>query len=658
MQVLSEPTTTSETLPASSPEPASVATQADSSVGKVDAGDAERREMRLGQQATKAAARLPSGRQLGTRLAIYFAVLIGTLLGAGYLALRHMEQMYASLQRAASSALVDVQLAQDGLQYSNENSRLTLEIFLVKNREASDALLARRAENSQQIALIIDALGPRCSSEAEKGLLNAVKESRNTYAASSQLALHLLRDKGKRDAAIEVMVEHTAPVLYQYHATWYEFLRYQLDEVRAATERERSQYAATHRTMLVIMALAGLLAGGIAFVGTHTVERAIALRTRMQNEVRMLNSQLEQKVAQRTRELTHTEDQLRTSLAELREHADRVETVNQFVESLQSCLTLDEAYQQTKQVMSRFFPSGTLLMLNPSRNLLDAAASWGTPSTKQGPFSPQSCWALRKGQSHVVRPGSFALLCGHTDISSTASQLCIPLVAQGDSLGVLSLVTPEGRHAEADALKDKKELAVSLTEQMSLAFANLMLRETLKYQSVRDPLTGLFNRRHMEEALERELLRATRTNKPVSVLMADIDHFKQFNDSFGHEAGNLLLRELGSLLSVQVRGGDIACRYGGEEFLLILADTGLQTARQRAEKLAEQVRSLHVRHHGETLRRVTLSIGVAEYPRHGANAALLVTAADEALYRAKAQGRDRVVLVGDRLPDPPAGAPA
>src|SRR5215469_1664102 len=117
MQVLSGPTTTSETLPASSSEPASVATQADSSVGKVDAVDAEGREMRSGQQATKVASRLPSGRQLGTRLAIYFAVLIGTLLGAGYLALRHMEQMYASLQRAASSALVDVQLAQDGLQY-------------------------------------------------------------------------------------------------------------------------------------------------------------------------------------------------------------------------------------------------------------------------------------------------------------------------------------------------------------------------------------------------------------------------------------------------------------------------------------------------------------------------------------------------------------
>jgi diguanylate cyclase (GGDEF)-like protein len=566
-----------------------------------------------------------------------------------------MEQMYAGLQRNVSDALVDMQFAQEGLQYSNENSRLTLEILVVRNKEVSDALLARHAENSLKIIEIIDSLRPRCDSKAEQHLLSAVKERRNTYVASYQLALHLLRDEGKRDAAVEVMVEQTTPALYKYHTAWQEFLDYQLDEVRAATEKARSQYAATHRAMLVIMALAGLLAALIAFVATHTVERAVALRTHMQNEVRMLNAQLEQKVAQRTRDLSRTEDQLRTSLTELREHTDRIETVNQFVELLQSCLTPEEAYQQTTRVMGSFFPGGTLLMLNPSRNLLDVAANWGAPSTRQGPFSPQSCWALRKGQIHVARPGNFALLCGHIDACSTASHICIPMVAQGDAMGVVSIVIPNLHEAGADddTLQSKQDLAVSLTEQISLAFANLMLRETLKYQSVRDPLTGLFNRRHMEEALERELLRSARTTKPVSVLMADIDHFKQFNDTFGHEAGNVLLRELGSLLSSQVRGGDIACRYGGEEFLLILAEVGLQAASERAAKLAEQVRLMHVRHHGETLRRVTLSIGVAEYPRHGTTAALLVNAVDEALYKAKAQGRDRIVTAGEESPTNP-----
>ena len=180
-----------------------------------------------------------------------------------------------------------------------------------------------------------------------------------------------------------------------------------------------------------------------------------------------------------------------------------------------------------------------------------------------------------------------------------------------------------------------QELANTLAEQISLAFANLMLRETLKYQSVRDPLTNLFNRRHMEEALQRELIRAERDGNRVAVLMADVDRFKQFNDAFGHEAGDLLLRDFGTLFAAEIRGGDIACRYGGEEFLLILADTDLQAACERAAKLQDQVRNLHVRYRGETLRRITLSIGVAGFPQHGRTASQIVTAADRALYQAR-----------------------
>ena len=232
------------------------------------------------------------------------------------------------------------------------------------------------------------------------------------------------------------------------------------------------------------------------------------------------------------------------------------------------------------------------------------------------------------------------------------------MVAQGESLGVLSVTDsglPDGA-ADPRRLQRMQELATSLAEQISLAFANLMLRETLKYQSVRDPLTNLFNRRHMEEALQRELLRAARNGNPVAVLMADLDHFKQFNDAFGHEAGDVLLRDLGALLAAEIRGGDIACRYGGEEFLLILSDTDLPSACERAEKLQQQVRNLQVRYRGETLRRITLSIGVAGFPRHGTSASQIVTAADRALYKAKAAGRDRVVVAGEaprvqRAPD-------
>jgi diguanylate cyclase (GGDEF)-like protein len=241
------------------------------------------------------------------------------------------------------------------------------------------------------------------------------------------------------------------------------------------------------------------------------------------------------------------------------------------------------------------------------------------------------------------------LLCGHVDQASRAGHLCVPLVGQGESLGVLYIQIP-AHPADTAALQRTQRFAVSVAAQMSLAFANLMLRETLKYQSVRDPLTGLFNRRHMEESLARELLRANRNHKPLAVFMADLDHFKEFNDSFGHEAGDILLREVGALFNSQVRGGDIACRYGGEEFLIILMDTNFDVALQRAETLRGQVRSLQVHHRGQTLRHVTISIGVAAYPDHGAAAQDIINAADRALYRAKASGRDRIV-VADAVTD-------
>jgi diguanylate cyclase (GGDEF)-like protein len=300
-------------------------------------------------------------------------------------------------------------------------------------------------------------------------------------------------------------------------------------------------------------------------------------------------------------------------------------------------------------VLPRFFPAGELLMLNPSRNLLDSVAVWGSASTTQGPFAPDTCWALRRGAAHLVQFDNFALLCGHVDQTSRAGHLCVPLVGQGESLGVLYIQIP-AHSADTVALQRMQRFAVSVAAQISLAFANLMLRETLKYQSVRDPLTGLFNRRHMEEFLARELLRANRNHKPLTVLMIDLDHFKQFNDSFGHEAGDTLLREVGALFISQIRGGDIACRYGGEEFLIILMDTNLDAARQRAETLKGQVRSLQVHHRGQTLRQVTVSIGVAAYPDHGTSAQEMINAADKALYRAKSSGRDRIV-VADAVTD-------
>jgi len=166
----------------------------------------------------------------------------------------------------------------------------------------------------------------------------------------------------------------------------------------------------------------------------------------------------------------------------------------------------------------------------------------------------------------------------------------------------------------------------------------------LRNQSIRDPLTGLFNRRYMEETLERELRRAERTQRPLCVAMLDLDHFKEFNDTFGHEAGDVLLSELGRFLRTAIRSGDVACRYGGEEFFLIMPELAAQDVERRFDQIRDAVKRLHVTYRGQSIPGVTVSAGVATFPEHGAAGDELIRIADAALYRAKGAGRDRLVL--------------
>jgi diguanylate cyclase (GGDEF)-like protein len=193
----------------------------------------------------------------------------------------------------------------------------------------------------------------------------------------------------------------------------------------------------------------------------------------------------------------------------------------------------------------------------------------------------------------------------------------------------------------------EQQLADTVARQIALALANLSLREQLQQQAIRDPLTGLHNRRYLDETLPRELQRAGRQGQPVGVIMLDIDHFKRFNDTYGHDAGDTLLRVAGDFLQQHTRGDDIACRYGGEEFTLVLPGASLADTQQRAEELRAGIQSLNVAHQGQPLDKVTASLGIAIFPAHGSTAEVLVSAADQALYQAKRNGRNRVEVVGN-----------
>jgi len=192
-----------------------------------------------------------------------------------------------------------------------------------------------------------------------------------------------------------------------------------------------------------------------------------------------------------------------------------------------------------------------------------------------------------------------------------------------------------------------------VAERLALSLSNIRLREALQHQAVRDPLTGLFNRRYMQETLDREVSRALRYGHPLSTIFLDLDHFKIFNDTNGHDAGDALLRALGGLLQSRLRVEDVVCRYGGEEFLIILPEAALEAARQRADGLRADIRALAVRHYDQILGGVSASMGVASMPEHGTTGEQVIRAADRALYQAKQAGRDCVIIANPDDSRPP-----
>ncbi len=345
---------------------------------------------------------------------------------------------------------------------------------------------------------------------------------------------------------------------------------------------------------------------------------------------------------------------LSIAFGESEQHAREAVKLTELVDILQSCQTVEEAYKITANTLPTILssPSGALCITSPSRNIVEAVAKWGDTLAVEKTFAPDNCWALRRGKIHRVNDKTSPLRCAHvSEASAGGGYLCVPLAAQGETLGVLCLERPSQSPSPSlgspeDQMEAFARQAGAVGERISLALANLRLREVLRSQSIRDPLTGLFNRRYMEESFEREVRRATRNNESVTLLMLDIDHFKQFNDTFGHQAGDTLLRGLGDFLSGRTRGQDVACRYGGEEFVLILAGASAEDGCKRAELLRQELKQLTVQHAGQVLGRISVSIGISAFPSHGTTAEELLRTADQALYRAKAEGRDRVVVAG------------
>lgn len=352
------------------------------------------------------------------------------------------------------------------------------------------------------------------------------------------------------------------------------------------------------------------------------------------------NMQLSSEMRERALAQQELNQQNERIVQELTLRSNRATALIKMAELLQSCVNVTDAFPVVAGMAPKIFPElrGALLLFNTGCDMLDPAAIWADCALPAQGFRPQDCWALRSGRVHTVAEGDHGGDCAHAT-SSQRSYCCLPLLANGQATGILHF-----QMIEAGALPDAVLLLANMfAEQVNLSLANIRLREALRLQAIRDPLTGLYNRRYLEETMERETRRAVRAEQGLGVLMLDLDHFKKFNDTYGHDAGDTVLRETAAFLLKSVRAEDFVCRFGGEEFIIILPAADLKASQARAERIRSKLRELPVLHQGKPLPMITVSVGVAGLPLHGTSPKVLIDAADAALYRAKREGRDRVV---------------
>jgi len=344
------------------------------------------------------------------------------------------------------------------------------------------------------------------------------------------------------------------------------------------------------------------------------------------------------------RQRNEAENKARDAAEQARITAQRIASQNDLLfrsAELMHSLELAESVDESAGIIASYLPrllpqlSGSLYLYNNSRDILERKAGWGGFEGEPDIIEALDCWALRRGSPHLFAGGD-GLACRHA-ADAQVDRLCLPLVTQGDVIGCITVTGQELARKE----ENQRAWIGQVAEQLGLALSNVKLRVSLRQQSIIDPLTQLYNRRYLDEVLKRELARSSRSGTPLSVLVLDLDHFKRINDTYGHEGGDAILRKVAQALRENIRSGDVACRMGGEEMIVLLPECDTENAIKRADALRLVIAAGDVLHNGQRI-GATASIGVASYPAHGHNTQTLVHAADLALYEAKHEGRNCV----------------
>jgi diguanylate cyclase (GGDEF)-like protein len=389
-----------------------------------------------------------------------------------------------------------------------------------------------------------------------------------------------------------------------------------------------------------------------AYGGTLTIVAIAASLLAFSFRLALTQFHQQQEIAQRKAaqtELTVAHQKVGLLLDIAHRQTAEITQISELGGLLQACTSREEVFRLIPERLRRLFPgaSGCVSLLNPTRNRVESAAVWGMGCPVEQIFFPEDCWALRRGCAHVHPGGRSDLRCAH--LMGEGPSVCIPLIANGLAIGILGIQDDDffsqiaDPDINSDAFTRRRQIAATIAEYIAIAISNLNLRESLRLQAVRDPLTNLYNRRYMQEFLDRELHSARRKHRSLAVMMLDLDHFKRYNDNNGHAAGDEALAAVGEALMRSVRAEDVACRYGGEEFALILPECSLGQAAGRAEEIRKRIKEY--RPQGERLSAnvLTISIGVAAFDETTDRVDLLLKFADDALYEAKREGRDRVV---------------
>jgi diguanylate cyclase (GGDEF)-like protein len=388
--------------------------------------------------------------------------------------------------------------------------------------------------------------------------------------------------------------------------------------------------------MLAALSRSFTMSLGATLINICALGALLVVLARMLRERKQTARQLEQKAAQ-----------LATAVELTGRHNRELRTVAGMLRAIEALPSSQDTGPAVARGFAKLLPGvgGTFFALGDDDKTLRRLSHWGEASSQPDEVALDDRWALRHGARYRTA-GHDEPCCGHyrnragDKDKDKAMRLWIPLVTHDELVGMIHL---EGMAHERAVRDEQERLAVTVAEQLALALGNARLRASLRRQSVLDPLTGLFNRRYFDESLKRELARSRRMVSPLSLVVLDVDHFKRVNDGFGHAAGDAVLRAIAQLVRQSIRDCDVACRYGGEELVILMPDCVQEDAARRAEALRADIAGAPPTIDGAGPDVITASFGVAEYPLHGPDADALFWAADKALYKAKREGRNRVV---------------